>query len=70
MDSSAYRGILQDTVPGIPGGDVGGPSVPHHIQCGGGRSGPTLGSGNGRDSGRAGRAQAGGTTPKCPLLHG
>ena len=35
-DGSARRGILRDGVTGIPGGDVGGPYYPHHIQCGDG----------------------------------
>ena len=66
----ARRGVLWDRIPGIPGGDAGGPSVPHHIQCGGGCSGPILGSGGGREIGRAGRERTGGKTPKRPLLCG
>ena len=62
------RGILWVVVPVIRGGGVGGPSVPHHIQCGGGRSGPTLGSGGGRESGRSGRVRRAGTTLKRPIL--
>ena len=50
------------------GGDVGGPYVPHHIQCGSGRSGSTLGTGDSRAIGRSGRAQTGGMTPKRHLI--
>ena len=69
-DGIAGRGLLWDSDPGILGGDAGGPSAPHHIQCGGGRSGPTMGSGDGIESGRTRREQTGGTTPKRPLLRG
>ena len=62
------RGLLWDGVPGIPGCDPGGPSVPHHIQCGGGRSVPTLGSSGGRYIERAGQAWTEGTTPKRPII--
>ena len=31
VDGSVIRGILLDGIPEIPGGDVGGPSVPHHL---------------------------------------
>ena len=31
-DVSAHKGILQDIVTGILGGDAGGPSYPHHIK--------------------------------------
>ena len=64
------RGLLWDGVPGIPGCDPGGPSVPHHIQCGGGRSGSTLGSGDGRVRGRVGQVQTGGMTQNLLLLRG
>ena len=50
-DGSARRVILRDGVPGFPGGDTGGPSSTHHIQCDGGRSGLALVSGDGRASG-------------------
>ena len=53
---------------GFRGGDAGGTSVPHHIQCGGGCSSMSLGSGGGRERGREGRARTGGTTPKHPLI--
>ena len=69
-DGIVGRGLLWDSDPGILGGDAGVTSAPHHIQCGGGRSGPTLGSGGGRESGQAGRAYPGGTTPKRSLLRG
>ena len=64
------RGLLLDGVTGIPGGDAGGTSVSHHIQRGGGHSGPTLVIGDGRASGQVERARTGGTKPKHPLLHG
>ena len=69
-DGSTSRGILRDVIPGIPGGDSGGPSVPHRIQCGVGLSSLTLVKGDGRDSVQAGRARTVGTTPKRPLLCG
>ena len=40
------------------------------LQCDGGRSGPTLGSGGGIERGQPERAWMGGTTPKLPLLRG
>ena len=67
-DVSACRGQLRDAIPGIPGGDAGGPWIPHYIHCGGGWSGTKLGSGGGSKRRRAGRASTGGTTPNLPLL--
>ena len=64
------RGLLRDGVPGIPGGDAGGPSVPHHIQCGGGRSGLTLCRSDVIASGWVGQARTGGMAPKHSLLRG
>ena len=69
-DGSVRRGILRDGVTGIPGGDVGGPSYPHHIQCGGGCSGTTLCSGVERERRRAKQAQMGGMTPNRILKRG
>ena len=59
-----------ECIAGIPGSDAGGPSLPLHIKCGGGRSGLTMGSGGGRESGRAGQARKIWTTPKRPILRG
>ena len=61
---SAIRKLLRGGIPGIMGGDTGGPSAPQHIQCGGRLSGLTLVSGDGRASGRSGWEWTGGTTPK------
>ena len=69
-DDSTLRGILREGILEILVVDVGGSSVPHHSQCVGGRSGPTLGSGDGRESRRARREQMGGKAPKLPVLLG
>ena len=50
VDGSTHRGLLQDGVPGITGSDAGGPSFTHHIKCGGGYSGTTMGRSGGRYS--------------------
>ena len=39
VDGSSSRWILWKGIPGILGGDAGGPSFSQHIKCGGGRSG-------------------------------
>ena len=70
VDGSACRGIMWYGVTGIPVVDVGGPSYPHHIQCGGGCSGLTLCSGGGRERRQEVRAQTGGMTPKRLLIRG
>ena len=62
------RGLLQDGIPGFQGGDTGGPSISHHIQCAGERSGLTLGIVDFRESGQAGRVRTGRKTPKRPIL--
>ena len=67
---SAHRGLLRDVVPGFPGGDAGGPSIPNHIQCSGGRSGTELGSGDGRARRWEEQVRTGGMTLKRPLLCG
>ena len=67
-DCSACRGILQDGVTGILRGDAGGPSITHHIQCGGGCSGLTLVIGGGRESRQAVQVRTVGMTSKRPLL--
>ena len=35
--------ILQVRIPGLRGGNTGLPAVPHHLQCGGGCGGASLG---------------------------
>ena len=63
-------GILWDAITGILEDDAGGGSVPHHIQCGSGRSGSILGRCDGRAIGRAGRTLTGRTTPNHHILQG
>ena len=62
--------VLHERIQGREGRDTGQPAVTHHLQCGGGCSGLSLGhagSGGGRDAGGAG---AGGQAPSRPLLRG
>ena len=62
--------LLRVGVSGIQGRYTGGPSTPHHLQCGGGCGGTTLGCSDGGECGRAEQARTRGQTPKCPLLRG
>ena len=61
---------LRVGLPGLKGGDLGGPAVPHHLQRGGECGGEELGWGDGRGRGRAGQARTVGNTPKSSLLRG
>ena len=41
-DGFRTRRLLQDGISGVQGGDTGLPSVPHHLQCGGGCGSPSI----------------------------
>ena len=60
--------LLGGGISGVQGGETGGTSVSHYIQCGDVCGGPELGREDCRERRRAGRAQTGGQTPKWPLL--
>ena len=69
-DGSMSGGLLLNIITGFPGGDAGGTSVPHHLQFGRGRSGPTLDISGGRERGQVGQERTGGQTPKHPPICG
>ena len=46
-DSREGGGILRVIFTGLQGGNAGGTAVHHHLQCGGGCGGDTLGQGGG-----------------------
>ena len=62
--SGSHRQLLQRGIPRILGGDSGGPDVPHHFQCGCGRSVAPLGLTGGREQRRSGRVGYG-----CAMLN-
>ena len=67
-DGRTSGGLLWEGLTGLHGGDTGGPSVPHHLQQGGGCSDLVLGRGDSRECRNAGWVHTGGQTPKRPLL--
>ena len=58
-DGCKSGGILRVGLPGIHGGDAGGPAVPNHLHRGGGCVGKALDIFDGIGYGQAGRAQTG-----------
>ena len=62
-DDCEGGGILRVGFPGIQGVDAGGTGVSHHLQCGGGCGGETLGQ---CDGGERGQAERAGTREMAP----
>ena len=46
-DGREGGGVLRVGFPGLQGGDSGGPTIPHHLQCGGEYGVKTLVQGDG-----------------------